>query len=217
MPGITSHRPQHCLSAHSGGKRFGERPHLGPSLERFVTHLAERCLSEIQASTELGILAFEVGVLREIFAGHVSQSYLPHATTSSSGRGDSAADTWQSLGRRSACSLASMTDVESAGSGEEVDRLRSLVGPSETAYASLRADRDAAQAAAKSAMAESGQLRGRIEEMSVQLSRARQDQDLLQRRAAMTPLKRAIDSVRRRWTTSVAPRLGRLVERARPS
>lgn len=99
---------------------------------------------------------------------------------------------------------------------DEMERLRALVGPSEVAYEALRADRDAAQLEAKQATAEAGALRGTIEEMSVQLSRARQDQDLLLRRAAMTPARRAADRFVRRWTTSVVPRADRLWRRLRP-
>ena len=91
----------------------------------------------------------------------------------------------------------------------ELERLRDLVGPSETSYAELRADRDAAQDAAREAELEAGRLRGHIAELSTQLSRARQDQDLLQRQIEMTGVERLIDRVQRRWTTSVVPRLKR--------
>ncbi len=98
---------------------------------------------------------------------------------------------------------------------DELERLQALVGPSEVAYQALRADRDAALAVAKHATAEVGVLRGTIEEMSVQLSRARQDQDLLLRRAAMTPARRVVDRFVRRWSTSVVPRLERSWQRMR--
>jgi hypothetical protein len=110
-----------------------------------------------------------------------------------------------------------MTDVVSAGSSDELERLRLLVGPSEVDYASLRAGRDAAQEVAKQAMAESGELSGRLEEMSVQLSRARQDQDVLLLRAEMGSWQRIVDRVRRRWATSVTPRVSGLVGRLRSS
>lgn len=97
----------------------------------------------------------------------------------------------------------------------ELERLRALVGPSEVAYQALRVDRDAALAVAKHASAEVGVLRGTIEEMSVQLSRARQDQDLLLRRAAMTPARRVVDRLVHRWNTSVVPRVERLWQRSR--
>lgn len=95
----------------------------------------------------------------------------------------------------------------------EIERLRSLVGPSETGYASLVRDRDEAHVAARSAVLEAGDLRGHIAEMQVQLSRARQDQDLLQRRIEMTPAERWFDRVRMRWATSVAPRIRRVTRR----
>lgn len=98
---------------------------------------------------------------------------------------------------------------------DELERLRALVGPSEVGYRALRADRDAALLLARTASAEVGVLRGTIEEMSVQLSRARQDQDLLLRRAAMTPVHRATDRFVHRWKTSVVPRAERLWRRFR--
>lgn len=98
---------------------------------------------------------------------------------------------------------------------QEVERLRQLVGPSETAYVALRRDRDEAQRVAKAAVHDAGELRGQLAEMSVQLSRARQEQDLALRRLDMTTAERWADRVGRRWTGSVAPRLRRLVGRAR--
>lgn len=91
----------------------------------------------------------------------------------------------------------------------ELERLRKLVGPSETSYEQLRTDRDEAQRVAREATMEAGELRGRIVEISTQLSRARQDQDLLQRRVEMTGYERMLDRVHRRWTASIAPRLKR--------
>lgn len=96
---------------------------------------------------------------------------------------------------------------------EELGRLRTLVGPSETAYAAVAADRDEAIAAAKSAALEAGELRGQLAEMSVQLSRARQDQDVLLRNLEMNGVERLLDLSKRRWTSSVAPRLKRLGDR----
>lgn len=93
---------------------------------------------------------------------------------------------------------------------DELERLRALVGPSEVDYEQLRADVLRAEDEARRATQEAGSLRGTIEEMSVQLSRARQDQDLLQRRVAMSIPELARDIVRHRWTVSVRPRLGRL-------
>jgi hypothetical protein len=95
----------------------------------------------------------------------------------------------------------------------EADRLRALVGPSETGYAALQRDRDEAQALARSAVMEAGELRGRIAELSVQLARARQDQDLLLRRIEMTTAERLIDRTRRRLQISVVPRVRRLTRR----
>ncbi len=96
---------------------------------------------------------------------------------------------------------------------DEVEHLRELVGPSETSYQQLRRDRDEAQRVARDALAEVGELRGRITEMSVQLSRARQDQDLLQRRVEMSAAERLLDRASQRWTTSIAPRARRLFGR----
>lgn len=100
---------------------------------------------------------------------------------------------------------------------EELDRLRTLVGPSEVSYEALVSDRQHAERVAREALAETGDLRGRIEEMSVQLSRARQDQDVLLQRSAMTPAGRTKDRVVRRWHTSVVPRLRRFRRRSEPS
>ena len=85
----------------------------------------------------------------------------------------------------------------------ELDRLRNLVGPSETAYAELLADRDEAQRVARNASAEVGELRGHIVELNTQVSRARQDQDVLQRRIKMTATERFLDRAQQRWTVSV--------------
>ena len=110
-----------------------------------------------------------------------------------------------------------MNDDDAAEVKEQLARLRVLVGPSEVAYESLLADRDVAQDVAKHALAECGELRGRLEEMRVQLARARQDQDVLLRRAELVPWRQAVDRAHRRWTTSVAPRVSRLVDRVRSS
>lgn len=92
----------------------------------------------------------------------------------------------------------------------DLERLRALVGPSETAYAALLTDRDEAQRLAREALAETGELRGRLIEVAVQLERARQDQDLLLRREQMTPFNRARDTAARRWSERVAPQLRRI-------
>ena len=91
----------------------------------------------------------------------------------------------------------------------ELERLRNLVGPSETAYGELLADRDEAQRVARDASAAVGELRGRIVELNTQVSRARQDQDILQRRIKMTGTERILDRAHQRWTVSVMPRLKR--------
>ncbi|MFK8025764.1 MAG: hypothetical protein AB8G26_17540 [Ilumatobacter sp.] len=93
----------------------------------------------------------------------------------------------------------------------EIDRLRALVGPSETSYAALQDDRDAAVAEAKAAMAEAGELRGHIVDLSVQLSRARQDQEYQQVAASLGPVARVAYRTRRRIATSVTPRVMRVV------
>ena len=99
-----------------------------------------------------------------------------------------------------------MSDVSEAS---ELERLRALVGPSERSYAALEADRDAAEQVAREAETEAGRLRGHIVELSAQLSRARQDQDLLQRQIHMTGWERLVDRVQRRWRSSVVPRVKR--------
>ncbi len=98
---------------------------------------------------------------------------------------------------------------------DELERLRALVGPSETSYSALREDRDQAVQLAKEAMAETGELRGQIVDLSVQLSRARQDQEYDQVSAAMNPVERVLYRARRRWATSVTPRASALVRRAK--
>lgn len=97
---------------------------------------------------------------------------------------------------------------------EELERLRALVGPSERDYSSLRGDVEQAEAAARAAQREAGELRGELAEMRVQLSRARQDQDLLMRQVEMTAAERWADRVHRRWASSVAPRLRRIARRS---
>ena len=79
----------------------------------------------------------------------------------------------------------SSDDTAEQGSepGDEVARLRALVGPSEESYEKLRLDVAEARQAAKDAEAEAGRLRGLMAEMSTQLARARQDQDRFQRPA----------------------------------
>ena len=96
---------------------------------------------------------------------------------------------------------------------EEVERLRGLIGPSERGFVALRHDVEAAEAHARAASTEAGELRGQIREMSVQLSRARQDHDLALRQLDMTPAERWADRAGRRWETSVVPRVRRVARR----
>lgn len=99
----------------------------------------------------------------------------------------------------------------------ELERLRALVGPSELGYETLRADVDAASAQAKAAELEAGKLRAHIEQLSTDLWRARQDQDLIVRRREMTLPQYLRYRVVRRWRMSAAPRLKRLWEMVRPA
>jgi hypothetical protein len=105
---------------------------------------------------------------------------------------------------------------KSGTSGElsaEVDRLQALVGASESGFVALQRDRDEAQGLARAAVMEAGELRGRIAELSVQLARARQDQDLLLRRIEMTTAERLLDRTRHRLQISVVPRVRRVARR----
>ena len=63
----------------------------------------------------------------------------------------------------------------------------------------LRADRDAAVAAAQEAEREVGRLRGQVAEMQVQLVRARQDQERYQRLFDAYRVVREAPSRLRRW------------------
>ncbi|MGA9279527.1 hypothetical protein [Ilumatobacter sp.] len=92
----------------------------------------------------------------------------------------------------------------------ELDRLRTLVGPSEVSYAALQTDVVEAQRVAGEAVTEMGDLRGRIVELEGHLARARQDQDFLQRRIEMTAWEGAMYRAQRRWRISVVPRVKRL-------
>ncbi len=95
----------------------------------------------------------------------------------------------------------------------ELERLRRLVGPSEIGYRELRDDVIAASTEAKSAVLESGRLRGELTEMSVQLARARQDQDMLQRRRDMGPVGYLGDLAQEYWRASLRPALGTALRR----
>ncbi len=72
-------------------------------------------------------------------------------------------------------------DDDPAALRAEVARLRALVGPGEQSYGDLRQDLLAARDAARGAEAEAGVLRGQLAQLHVELARARQDQDHLQR------------------------------------
>lgn len=89
----------------------------------------------------------------------------------------------------------------------ELDRLRALVGPSEVAYEALQRDVVEAEAVARDAVTELGDLRGRIVELEGHLARARQDQDFLQRRIDLTAWEGVMFRVQRRWRISVVPRV----------
>ncbi|MGB0113276.1 MAG: hypothetical protein WBP59_08670 [Ilumatobacteraceae bacterium] len=95
----------------------------------------------------------------------------------------------------------------------ELERLRSLVGPSEADYRDLRNDLLAAEVELRSSMRDVGRLRGELVEMSVSLARARQDQDTMQRRAEMGPLAYAGDQFSEYWHAVVRPRLGAVARR----
>ena len=101
-----------------------------------------------------------------------------------------------------------MSDVEA-----ELERLRTLVGPSEIGFAELRDDVVAASAEAKLAVLEAGRLRGELAEMSVQLARGRQDQDVLQRRRDMGPISYLADLAEEYWRASLRPALGSALRR----
>ena len=96
---------------------------------------------------------------------------------------------------------------------DELERLRSLVGPSEIAYRTMRDDLDAAAERTKQLELAAGTLRGRLAEMSVQLARARQDQDRMQRRRELGPFAYAADLWREYWLEVLRPSLGRVRRR----
>lgn len=95
----------------------------------------------------------------------------------------------------------------------ELERLRALLGPSEAGYEQLRDDLDAAVTQARSAELAAGDLRGRMAEMSVQLARARQDQDTMQRRREMGPGAHLADLCREGWREAIRPALARSARR----
>ena len=95
----------------------------------------------------------------------------------------------------------------------ELDRLRTLVGPSEKAYAELQSDVEQARRVARDAVTELGDLRGRIVELETMLARARQEQEFLERRVEMTAWEGLLYRIRRRWNRSVLPRVRRFGNR----
>jgi len=94
----------------------------------------------------------------------------------------------------------------------ELDRLRALVGPSEVSYEALQSDVVNAQRVAKEAVTEAGALRGRMVELETHLTRARQDQDFLQRRIDMSAWEGVVYRAQRRWRISVVPRVKRFTD-----
>ena len=96
---------------------------------------------------------------------------------------------------------------DAAAAEQELHRLRELIGPSERSYADAIDDADHAIAEAKRATLELGEARGALAEMRVELARARQDQDLFQRRREMGPAAHLADLVREAWRDVVRPRL----------
>ena len=66
-------------------------------------------------------------------------------------------------------------DVETEALRAEVERLRTLLGPTEESYMKLRLDLWAARDLAQGAEAEAGQLRGRVRALEAELVRAMQD------------------------------------------
>ena len=93
---------------------------------------------------------------------------------------------------------------------DELTRLRSLVGPSERSYGQAIADADNAIAAAKEAAHAAGAARGELAEMRVELARARQEQDLFQRRRTMSAGAYLVDLGHEAWREVIRPRLGRV-------
>ncbi len=96
---------------------------------------------------------------------------------------------------------------DAAADDAELQRLRALVGPSERSYEDALADADQAIAEAKRATLSLGELRGELAEMRVELARARQDQDLFQRRREMNAAAYLVDLLREAWREVLRPRL----------
>lgn len=96
---------------------------------------------------------------------------------------------------------------------DELSRLRALVGPSEISYLQIKEDLEAASSATRAAVLDAGRLRGELTEMSVQLARARQDQDVMQRRRQMGLVAYGADLVREFWAEAVRPIVAKAVRR----
>lgn len=94
-----------------------------------------------------------------------------------------------------------------AADQSELRRLRALVGPSERSYEAAVADADHAISEAKRAALAAGEARGELAEMRVELARARQDQDLFQRRREMSAGAYLVDLLREAWREVIRPRL----------
>lgn len=97
-----------------------------------------------------------------------------------------------------------------ANDESEIEVLRALVGPSETDYLQLRADLEEASSAVMAAEMSAGKLRGELAELSVQLARARQDQDTMQRRRDMNAGAYVADLGRELWIEVLRPPLARV-------
>ncbi|MEM1333999.1 MAG: hypothetical protein AAGG08_11110 [Actinomycetota bacterium] len=103
-----------------------------------------------------------------------------------------------------------------AAERDELERLRRLIGPSEMAHETLLADVAAASEMARRAEHEAGRLRAHVEQLSTDLWRARQDQDLVLTRREMSLPAYVRYRIARRWRISGAPRVARLIDRVRP-
>lgn len=92
----------------------------------------------------------------------------------------------------------------------ELQRYRSLVGPSERSYREIQDNASASLEQARQATHDAGRLRGELQEMSVELARARQEQDRFQRRRSMSASAYVADLGRECWSEICRPALGRL-------
>lgn len=90
--------------------------------------------------------------------------------------------------------------AENESRTDEIDRLRALVGPTESSYADLRAEIAGARDDARQTESELGQLRAEITGLRIDLHRARQDQYHI-RRLVLSPAIALRDRLQRRRTT----------------